>query len=68
MSKIVAAAPHEDVDSEVCAVHEWRVSRLTGLGVAWPVADAIADQVDWHEIARLVQRGCPASLAVAIVE
>jgi hypothetical protein len=67
VSKIVAATPHEDIDPETGAVHEWRVKRLAGLGLAWPVAEAIADQVDWHEVARLVQRGCPASLAVAIV-
>ena len=68
MSKVVAAAPHEDVDPEIGAVHDWRVSRLAGLGVARPVAEAVADQVDWHDVARLVQRGCPAALAVAIVE
>ena len=67
-SSTVAPASHEGIDPETCAVHAWRVSRLTGLGVAWSVAEAIADQVDWHEIARLVRLGCPASLAVAIVE
>jgi hypothetical protein len=68
MSSAVAAASHEDIDAETCAVHAWRVSRLTGLGVAWQVAEAVADRVDWHEVARLVRLGCPASLAVAIVE
>lgn len=68
MSKIVAAGPREDTDAETSAVHDWRVSRLTDLGLAGPVAEAVADQVDWHEVARLVQRGCPAALAVAIVE
>jgi len=53
------------VESEV--VHAWRVSQLVRLGLASLVADAIADQVDWHEVAKLVRRGCPASLAVAIV-
>jgi hypothetical protein len=68
MSKTVAAVPHEGIDPEICAVHDWRVSRLAGLGLARPIAEAVADQVDWHEVARLVQRGCPAALAVAIVE
>lgn len=68
MSKIVAAGSPEDIDSGACAVHAWRVSRLTGLGLAGPVAEAVSDHVDWHEIARLVRRGCPASLALAIVE
>jgi hypothetical protein len=48
-------------------VHAWRVSQLVRLGLAWLVADAIADYLDWHEVAKLVRRGCPASLAVAIV-
>jgi hypothetical protein len=63
-----AVAPHEDIDKEAGAVHEWRVSRLMRLGLARPVAEAVADQVDWHDVARLVRRGCPVSLAVAIVE
>jgi hypothetical protein len=31
------------------------------------MAEAVADRVDWHEVAKLVERGCPASLAVTIV-
>lgn len=62
-----AAAPHEDIGEEVAAVHEWRVRQLTRLGLAQPAADVVADQVDWHDVARLVRRGCPVSLAVAIV-
>jgi hypothetical protein len=62
------AARTEDLDPETCAVHEWRVLQLSRLGLARPVADAVADRVDWHEVAKLVERGCPASLAVAIVE
>ena len=58
------AVPHEKLDRESDAVHAWRVRRLIGLGVAW----AAADRVDWHEVARLVRRGCPASLALAIVQ
>jgi len=49
-------------------VHAWRVGRLVSLGVAWAAAEAAADRVDWHEVAKLVQRGCPASLALAIVQ
>ena len=62
------APAHEDIDGETAGVHAWRVRRLTGLGLAWPVAEMVADQVDWHDVARLVQHGCPAALAVAIVE
>jgi hypothetical protein len=53
---------------EDAAVHAWRVSQLTRLGLAANVADAVADNIDWHEVARLVRLGCPASLAVAIIE
>ena len=59
LSRLIAA------DSDV--VHAWRVSQLVRLGLARLVADAIADHVDWHEVATLVRRGCPASLAVAII-
>lgn len=61
-------APREDINQEADIVHAWRVSRLIRLGLAWDVAEAIADKVDWHEVAKLVQRGCPAALAVTIVD
>jgi len=38
-----------------------------GIGLASLVAEAVADHVDWHEVARLVSVGCPASLAVTII-
>jgi hypothetical protein len=65
-----AAAPQQtaEIDEETRAVHAWRVAQLTRLGLESPVADAVADTVDWHEVARLVRLGCPPSLAVAIVE
>lgn len=62
------AAPREDIGQEAGAVHAWRVSQLARLGLAWPVAEEVADRVDWHDVAKLVQRGCPAALAVTIVE
>jgi hypothetical protein len=61
-------APAEYIDAESCAVHAWRVRQLTRLGLAQPEAELVADKVDWHEVARLVQRGCPAALAVSIVQ
>lgn len=54
-------------DPEDRAVHAWRVGRLTELGLDWPAAEAVADLVDWHDVARLVKRGCPAALAIAIL-
>jgi hypothetical protein len=68
MRNSATAVSHEDIDPESGAVHDWRVNRLTGLGLSRPVAELVADRVDWHEVARLVQHGCPASLAIAIVE
>jgi len=47
-------------------VHNWRVSQLERLGVPSPLSTVYADRVDWHEVARLVQRGCPPQLALRI--
>ena len=67
MSNSATAVPHGDTDPETGAVHAWRVRRLIGLGLAQPVAEVVADRVDWHEVATLVRRGCPALLAIAII-
>jgi hypothetical protein len=48
-------------------VHDWRVSQLTRLGIPQALAEAYADRIDWHQIARLVGRGCPPQLALRIV-
>jgi hypothetical protein len=56
------AASHEDL-----LVHNWRVSRLVSLGIPEPLAEVYAGRIDWHQIARLVQRGCPPWLALRIV-
>jgi hypothetical protein len=48
-------------------VHEWRVGQLRRLGIPWLLAQKVADQVDWHQVARLVQQGCPPRLALSIV-
>ena len=48
-------------------VHDWRVDRLTRLGVPGSLAEVYADRLDWHQVARLVQRGCPPRLALRIV-
>lgn len=54
-----------DVDQE--PVHRWRVTQLKRLGIPGPLAEADADRVDWHKIARLVQHGCPPELALRII-
>ena len=57
---------HEVIDRDD-AVHEWRVRQLARQGIPWSLAQAVADHVDWHQVARLVQHGCPPRLALNIV-
>jgi hypothetical protein len=52
---------------EQLLVHNWRVTRLTRLGVPGPLAEVYADRLDWHQVARLVQRGYLPQLALRIV-
>ena len=56
------------VDEEELLVHTWRVARLTQLGIPSAVAEVEADRLDWHQVARLVQHGCPPPLALRIVQ
>jgi len=58
---------HEIIHDEHSLVHEWRVEQLTRLVIPEPLADALAARVDWHQIAALVQHGCPPRLALRIV-
>src|SRR5258706_4324239 len=48
------------------AMHERRVTRLTGLGsrCRWPRARR---QVDWLQVAKAVAQGCPPRLALQII-
>lgn len=48
-------------------VHAWRADQLERLGIERLVAEAAAGLVDWHELARLVARGCAPALALEIV-
>ena len=57
----------ETIGRDESPVHSWRVSQLERLGVPGPLAEIYADRIDWHQIARLVRRGCPAGLALRIV-
>jgi hypothetical protein len=67
MEPIPTIARHEAIDRDELLVHEWRVRQLTRLGIPGLLAEGVASRVDWHEIARLVQRGCPPLLALRIV-
>ena len=67
MEVILMIPAHEIIHDEHLLVHQWRVGQLTRLGIPEPLADALAARVDWHQIAALVQRGCPPWLALRIV-
>jgi hypothetical protein len=58
---------HHAIDHDESAVHNWRVSQLERLGIPGPLAETYADRIDWHQIDRLVRRGCPPGLALRIV-
>ena len=55
------------IGREQSAVHNWRASQLMRLGLPEPLAQIYADRIDWHQVARLVQGGCPPRLALRIV-
>ena len=63
--ELTATGP-QAMDREQQLVHDWRVSQLTRLGIPGSLAEVYADRIDWHQIARLVQRGCPPRLALRI--
>jgi len=56
----------EATGDEKLLVHNRRVARLTRLGIPRSLAEVYADHLDWHQVARLVQRGCPPRLALRI--
>jgi hypothetical protein len=56
-----------DESEEDARVYAWRVEQLSELGLSHMTASAAAWCVDWHEIARLVARGCSPELALEIV-
>ena len=58
---------HDAIDHDEPPVHNGRVSQLKRLGIPGLLAEMYADRIDWHQIARLVQRGCPPRLALHIV-
>jgi hypothetical protein len=64
LEEIEVEAEESEEDARVYA---WRVEQLSGLGLSHMIASAAASLVDWHEIARLVERGCSPELALEIV-
>jgi hypothetical protein len=57
----------ETIDHDGAPVHKWRAAQLKLLGIPEPLAEVYADRLDWHQVARLVRRGCPPRLALRIV-
>jgi hypothetical protein len=62
-----SATGQQAMDRDQEAVHDWRVSQLTRMGIPGTLAEVYADGIDWHQIARLIRGGCPARLALRIV-
>jgi hypothetical protein len=58
---------HEAIANHEPLIHDWRARQLARLGIPAALAEAVADQVDWHQIAALIRRGCPPRLALRIV-
>jgi hypothetical protein len=52
---------------EALVVREWRAEQLRRLGMPSILAEAFADDVDWHALSALSDRGCPLLLALEIV-
>ena len=51
---------------ETLVVREWRAEQLRRLGLPSVVADVFVDDVDWHALSALIERGCPLGLALEI--
>ena len=62
-----AITSHDLVSLGELAAHGWRVSQLKRLGLSGLLAEICAGRIDRHQVARLVQRGCPPRLAPRIV-
>jgi hypothetical protein len=50
---------HESIDHDEPLIHDWRARQLARLGIPRALAEAVADHVDWHQIAALVRPGWP---------
>lgn len=68
MEAILTPADHLESESdEELLVHTWRTEQLRRLGLPRILAEIFADLVDWHALAKLVERGCSPELALEIV-
>ena len=55
-----------EAENEEVRIYAWRVEQLAKLGLSTVIANAVATFVDWHDVARLVEKGCPPELALEI--
>ena len=54
-------------EGDEAGVRAWRAEQLGRLGLSWILAETLADHVDWHSLADLLERGCPLGLALEII-
>ena len=68
MNESVISAEDLDVDvAGTLVVRDWRAEQLRRLGVPSILAETFADDIDWHALSELIERGCPLGLALEIV-
>jgi len=48
-------------------LRDWGAEQLRRLGLPSILAETFADDVDWHALSALIERGCPLGLALEIV-
>ena len=63
---VLGEAVQDGVRAVAERAEEGQAGGLALVGVA-QVDEVYADHIDWHQVARLVQRGCPPRLALRIV-
>ena len=66
MERELTGPRNETIECDDLLLHEWRTAQLTRLGIPFSLAQAVADYVDWHQVANLVRHGCPPRLALRI--
>ena len=55
----------EPTDDDI-AVAGWNIEQLERLGIPGGLARNFTEVVDWHDVAHLVECGCPPELALQI--
>jgi hypothetical protein len=67
MSTSTSELGSERFPEEELVLQAWRRTQLRRLGVHGTLADRYGEDVDWHDVSALVDRGCPPDLAMAIL-